>query len=128
MPSSVPESLSRRERQVMEILYQFGERTVAEVRSQLDDAPSYSAVRALLRTLELKGHIYHIEDGPRFVYRPATSRARARDLAVRNLVQVFFGGSAAEAALALLGSPESLTSEQLARIAEQIERARRTAK
>jgi BlaI family transcriptional regulator, penicillinase repressor len=117
MSPATPESLSRRERQIMELLYQHGECTVADVRARLADGPSYSAVRALLRTLETKGHAYHIEDGPRFVYRPATSRARAQDSAIQHLVRTFFGGSTADAAIAMIGSQGSHTAEELARLA-----------
>jgi predicted transcriptional regulator len=90
----------------------------------LPDAPSYSAVRALLRILEHKGHLRHQEDGPRYVFLPTVSRDRARKSALRNLVKTFFDGSPAQAAAALIDQAD-LSDEDVARLAEMIERARK---
>lgn len=119
-----PETLSRRERQIMDVLYARGSATAAEVREALPDPPSYSAVRALLRILEDKGHARHEQDGARYVYFPMVSHDRARRSALRRLVATFFGGSAAQAAAALIGS-ESLSREELARLSSLINRAKR---
>lgn len=116
--------LSRRERQIMDIIYARGQATAAEVTAALADPPSYSAVRALLRILEQKGHLRHQEDGPRYVYLPTISRDRARRSAMRNLVKTFFDGSTAQAAAALLDHSE-LSREDYDRLAALIEKARK---
>lgn len=117
--------LSRRERQIMEIVYQRGRATAAEVLEDLPDPPSYSAVRALLRVLEEKGHLKHEQDGPRYVYMATVPRAEARDSAMRRLVRTFFDGSAEKAAAAFLDmSGAQLTDDELERLAEMIEQAR----
>jgi predicted transcriptional regulator len=121
---SQPDPLSRRERQIMDVLYARGSATAAEVREALPDPPSYSAVRALLRILEEKGHIRHEEQGPRYVYLPQVSRERARRSALRRVVATFFEGSAAQAAAALIDS-ETLTKQDLARLSALIEKAKR---
>lgn len=118
--------LSRRERQIMEIVYQRGRATVAEVLEDLPDPPSYSAVRALLRILEEKGHLKHEQDGPRYVYMPTVPRAQARDSAMKRLVRTFFDGSPEKAAAAFLDmSAAELSDDDLDRLAEMIEQARR---
>ena len=89
------DSLSRRERQIMDVVYRLGRATAAEVQEGLPDPPSYSAVRALLRVLEEKGHLRHEQDGPRNVYVPTVPRDAARSSAVRALLETFFGGSRA---------------------------------
>jgi predicted transcriptional regulator len=119
-----PDSLSRRERQIMDVLYARRAATAAEVRDALPDPPSYSAVRALLRILEEKGHARHEQDGPRYVYSPQVPRDRARRSALKRLVSTFFGGSAAQAAAALIGS-ESLSPEEVSRLSALLEKARR---
>src|SRR5579863_9188509 len=96
--------LSRRERQIMDILHAKGAVTAAEIREAMPDAPSYSAVRALLRILEEKGHIKHREEGPRYVYVPKISRENASRSALKRLVATFFQGSVTEAVAALLDS------------------------
>jgi predicted transcriptional regulator len=121
---SQPDPLSRRERQIMDVLYARGSATAAEVRDALPDPPSYSAVRALLRILEEKGHARHEPQGPRYVYLPQVSRERARKSALRRVVSTFFEGSAAQAAAALIDS-ESLTKNDLVRLSALIEKARR---
>lgn len=97
-----PDPMSRREREVMDILYRLGEATVADVRAEMADPPSYSAVRALFATMEGKGHLHHRVDGVRFVYKPVVPGARAARSALQRVVQSFFAGSSAKAAVALL--------------------------
>ena len=120
-----PTLMSRRERQLMEIIYRKGEASAQEVLDALPDAPSYSAVRALLRVLEEKGHLKHRADGPRYVYSPTVPREKASAQALRQLVGTFFEGSAGAAAAALLDlSREDLSDEELARLEVAIRRAR----
>src|SRR4028119_1911435 len=102
MPDSLNSQLSRRERQIMDVLFQLGEATAAEVQERLPDPPSYSAVRAMLRILEEKGHVTHHEDGPRYVFAPPVARDTERRSAVRHLLRTFFDGSVVEAMTALL--------------------------
>ncbi|HEU4457241.1 MAG TPA: BlaI/MecI/CopY family transcriptional regulator [Longimicrobium sp.] len=119
------QGLSRRERQIMDVLYAMGAATVGEVLERIPDPPSYSAVRATMRTLEDKGHVLHQQDGPRYVYKPTVERESARTAALRHLVRTFFNGSAEQAAAALLGMQESrVDSDALARLTEQVNRAR----
>jgi predicted transcriptional regulator len=118
------EQLSRRERQIMDVIYARGQATAAEVAAALPDPPSYSAVRALLRILEQKGHLRHQEEGPRYVFLPTVSRDRARRSALRNLVRTFFDGSPAQAAAALIDQAE-LTDDDMARLAELIDKTRK---
>jgi BlaI family penicillinase repressor len=122
--AQMSEQLSRRERQIMDVIYARGQATAAEVTAALPDPPSYSAVRALLRILEQKGHLRHQEDGPRYVFLPTVSRDRARKSALRNLVKTFFDGSPAQAAAALLDQAD-LSQDDVSRLAELIDRARR---
>ena len=118
------ERLSRREREIMDILFALGDRASAEdIRSQLSDAPSYSAVRAMLVKLEAKGHIRHREEGLRYVYYPTTPRQTARRAAVHQLLRVFFSGSPGEAASALL-KDENWTDDELESLSAEIERVR----
>jgi predicted transcriptional regulator len=119
-----PDQLSRRERQIMDVIYARGQATAAEVTAALPDPPSYSAVRALLRILEQKGHLRHQEDGPRYVFLPTVSRDRARRSALRNLVKTFFDGSPAQAAAALIDQAE-LSDDDMARLTDLIQRARK---
>jgi predicted transcriptional regulator len=117
--------LSRRERQIMDVLYRRGRATAAEVMADIPGNSSYSTVRTQLRVLEDKGHVRHEVDGPRFVYVPAVPRRSARRSALRHLVDTFFDGSAEKAVAALLGGEGArLTDEQLERLAEMIARAR----
>ena len=119
------DSLSRRERQIMDVLIELGEATSAEVRSRLPDPPSYSAARAMLAKLEAKGHVRHVERDLRYVYLPAISRSAARTSAVSRLVNVFFGGSVAEAVTGMVDlTSEKLSDEDLDRIERAIEEAR----
>ena len=118
------ERLSRREREIMDILFALGDRASAEdIRTQLSDAPSYSAVRAMLVKLEAKGHIRHREEGLRYVYYPTTPRQTARRAAVHQLLRVFFSGSPGEAASALL-KDENWTDDELESLSAEIERVR----
>lgn len=104
-------SLSRRERQIMEIVYRRGEATAAEILGDIKDPPSYSAVRALLRVLVDKKHLQHREDGPRYIYSPTVSLQKARTGALAQVVNTFFDGSALQAVSALLGSPQGKLSQ-----------------
>ena len=119
--------LSRRERQIIDILYTQGRATAAEVQSLLPDPPSYSAVRAMLRILEEKGHVHHEQDGPRYVYLPTIARENAKRSAMRHVLRTFFDGSTAQAISALLDdSSAKLSDAELDRLARMIEHARRT--
>ena len=114
-------ALSRRERQIMDILYKLERGTVGEVLSQLADKPNYSTVRAQLRVLEEKGHVRHEEHGLRYVYVPCVPREVARRSALRHLVETFFEGSTEKAVAALLGGEVSrISSEELDRLATLI--------
>ena len=121
--------LSRRERQIMEIVYARGSATAADVLESLPDPPSYSAVRAMMRILEEKGHLTHRTDGPRYVYSPVVPRTAARQSALRQLVKTFFDGSATQAVAALLDMSESrLSSAEADQLASLIEKAKREGK
>jgi len=129
MAKQQPVQLSRRERQIMDILYECGRATAAEVHSRLADAPSYSAVRAILRILEEKGHAKHQQDGPRYVFLPATPRDVAKRSALRHLVRTFFEDSTERAFAALLDvSSSKLNEEDFDRLEELIEKARKEGK
>lgn len=120
--------LSKRERQILDIVYRNSKATAMEVQAQLADSPSYSAVRALLRILEDKGHVRHEADGTKYVYFPVVPAERARRSALTHLMHTFFEGSAGKAMLALLDSaPEALTNEDLDRLQTRIDNARRGA-
>src|SRR5580658_6638575 len=117
--------LSRRERQIMEILHARGQATAAEVQAALPDAPSYSTVRALLRILEEKGHVKHRREGLRYVHLPTEGRARARRSALRRVVRTFFGGSAPLAVVALLEAGDAeLSSKEIEQLQTIINQAR----
>jgi predicted transcriptional regulator len=126
MARSPHDALSRRERQIMDVVFSRGRATAQEVRDGIPDAPGYSAVRALLRILEEKGHLRHEQDGPRYVFLPTVPRARARRSAMRRLVTTFFDGSTAGAVAALLDEGASkLDAEELDRLAALIDEARK---
>jgi predicted transcriptional regulator len=109
----------------MDILYRLGTATAAEIRTNLPDAPSYSAVRALLRILEEKGHLKHQYDGPRYVFTPVVSRPAAQKSALRQMVRTFFDGSASQAVAALLDmSARELTDEELETLGKLVEQAK----
>ena len=117
--------LSRRERQIMDILFQRGKASASEVRQSMQDAPSYSAVRTLLRVLEEKGHVRHRAEGLRYVYVPTLGREKAKRTAVKHLMDTFFSGSPEQIVAALLDvSSTQLTREELDRMAEMIEKAK----
>lgn len=120
------ETLSRRERQIMDVLHRLGQASAADIEGALSDAPSYSAVRAHLRTLEDKGHVRHETEQLRYVYFPTVNPVKARKSAVRHLVDTFFGGSATDAVAALI-DPKSakLPKADLDRLAAMIEEARK---
>jgi BlaI family transcriptional regulator, penicillinase repressor len=118
--------LSRRERQIIDILYANERATAAEVQSALPDPPSYSAVRAMLRILEEKGHVRHEQDGPRYVYVPTVGRDNAKRSALHHMVQTFFEGSAEQAISALLDDRAAkLSDAELDRLARLINQARK---
>ena len=126
MTKPVDHKLSRRERQIMDVLYQRRQASSAEIQDSLPDAPSYSAVRALLRILEQKGHVRHEEKDLRYVYIPTAPRDRVRRTALRHVVETFFDGSAAQAVAALLDpSTARVSSDELERIAKLIAKVRR---
>jgi predicted transcriptional regulator len=126
MAKPIHSMLSRRERQIMDILYRRGRATAGEVMTELSGDPSYSTVRAQLRVLEDKGHVRHDEEGLRYVYAPAVPRHAARKSALRHLVDTFFDGSTEKAVSALLGGEAArLTDTELERIAAIITRARK---
>lgn len=127
MRTPSPHELSRRERQIVDILYARGRATAAEVQAALPDPPSYSAVRAMLRILEDKGHVRHEQDGPRYVYVPTVARDSAKRSAMRHIVRTFFDGSAEQAISALLDdSSARLSDAELDRLARLIDQARRS--
>lgn len=118
--------LSRRERQIMDVIYRLGEATVADVRREMTDAPSYSTVRALLRVLTEKEQVSYTQDGPRYVYRPTVPREEARASALDRVLSTFFDGSPTKAMAALMDlSAEELTSHELDELEAMIREARR---
>jgi BlaI family transcriptional regulator, penicillinase repressor len=118
--------LARREREIMDILYRRGRATANEVMADLSGSPSYSTVRTQLRVMEEKGHVRHEEEGLRYVYTPAVPRHAARRSALRHLVETFFDGSAEKTVAALLGSEGTrMSDDELNRIAELVEKARK---
>ena len=126
MPKETNTQLSRREREIMDVIYRAGRATAAEVLDQLADPPSYSTVRALLRVLEDKGHLRHEEDGPRYVFLPTVPRERALQSALRQLLHTFFDGSTEQAVAALLDlSSTRLSDEELTRLSRLIADARK---
>ena len=126
---SEADQLSRRERQIMDILYRNGKASAAEVREAMDDAPSYSAVRAMLRVLEEKGHVRHQAEGLRYVYVPVVARDQAKRSAVKHLMNTFFNDSPEQIVAALLDvSSTKLTRDELDRMAALIEKARKEGK
>ena len=125
MARSAPH-LSRREQQIMEVIYRLGSASAAQVRSELADAPSYSAVRALLKVLENKGHLKHHSQAGRYIYDPTRPRDAAARSALRRLVETFFAGSPERAVAALLDTADChLSDAELARLAGLIAEARR---
>lgn len=120
-------ALSKRERQIMDVLYRAGKATAAEIREQLPDPPSYSAVRATLRILEEKQQVQHEQDGPRYLFRPAVARDRAKRSAVRHLLKTFFDGSPELAVATLLDESSSeLSDDDFERLQHLIDDARQS--
>src|SRR5881275_449899 len=121
MADRAEEHLSRRERQIMDIVYRRGEATAADVLDDLADPPSKTAVRTLLRILEEKGHLVHRQEGLTYIYRPSRPRSRAGRSALQRVLQTFFDGSLEKAVAAHLGDPASeLSAEELRRLADLI--------
>ena len=118
--------LTRREREIMDILHRRGRATAHEVLEDLAEPPSYSAVRALLRLLEERGHVKHVQDGQRYIYAPAATREGARKSALAHMVRTFFAGSVEQAVAALVESSRTrLSKDELDRLAEVIDRAKK---
>jgi len=126
MATSLHTILTRRERQIMDVLFRRGRATASQVMQELPGNPSYSTVRTQLRVLEDKGHVRHEEEGPRYVYMPAVPRRAARKSALRHLVNTFFDGSTEKVVAALLGGEGTrLSDDELKRVAELVARARK---
>jgi predicted transcriptional regulator len=124
-----PGKLSRRERQIMDILYREGKASAADVRARMEDAPSYSAVRAMLRVLEEKGHVKHQAEGLKYVYLPTMAREKAKRSAVQHLLNTFFNGSPEQVVAALLDSRATrLTRDELDRMSAMIDKAKKEGK
>ncbi len=123
--ASAVQQLSRRERQIMDLVYRHGHATAAEIHQQLPDPPVAAAVRTMLRILEEKGHLRHEKDGPRHIYYPVTPRSVAQRSAVRHMVGTFFNGSRAAAIAALLDDADRpLTDDERAELSNVIKRLR----
>ena len=121
--------LSRRERQIMDVVYELGECSARDVHSMLDDPPSYSSIRALMSILVEKGHLVFRQHGARYLYLPATPLEVAQRGAVRRLIKTFFSGSVSDAVSALLGSDsQNLTDEELDALSKMVDKARRQRK
>jgi predicted transcriptional regulator len=121
--------LTRREREIMDIVYRLGRASAQDVLENMADPPSYSAVRAQLRLLEERGHARHIEEGGRYVFLPAVPRGEARRKALAHLVSTFFDGSVEQAMLTLVeSSRHKLSASELDRLAEIVEQARKEGK
>lgn len=126
MNKTIHHNLSRRERQIMDIIYSRGQATAIEVMENLQEPPSYSTVRALLRVLEEKGHLKHRQDGQRYVYSAIVGREKVKRSALSRVLQIFFNNSTEDAVAALLDlSPERLSDEQLSRMEKMIKQARK---
>ncbi len=126
MPRMIGSGLSRREREILDILHRQGQASAAEIQAALPEAPSYSAVRSLLAVLLDKGHVRHERQGKRYLYRPAEPRQQAATAALRQVLGTFFGGSLANAARTFLNEAETdVSDEEQARLAELVEETRR---
>lgn len=117
--------LSRRERQILDVIYNLGRATANEVLERLEDPPTYTTIRGLLRVLESKGHVRHEEDGSRYVYYPTKTKQRAAKSAIGHVVRTFFDGSPSRAMAALLGGERQVSEDEIDRLAEIVEQARR---
>jgi BlaI family transcriptional regulator, penicillinase repressor len=126
MSKSILGALSRRERDIMDILFRRSRATAEEVMHELSGEPSYSTVRTQLRVLEEKGHVRHVEEGRRFVYMPAVARSAARKVALRHVVETFFDGSVERVVAALLGGEATrLSDDELQRIQSLVDKAKK---
>src|SRR5690349_16377702 len=121
------EALSRRERQILDVIYAMGRASAADVLEKMTDPPTYTTVRGLLRVLEQKGHIKHEEEEGRYVYVATVTRSKAAKSALRHVVRTFFDDSPSRAMAALLGTQREVSDEEIARLEELIARARRKA-
>ena len=118
-------NLSRRERQIMDIIYELNRATVAQVLDRIPNPPSYSAIRALLRVLKEKGHLVHKQEGPRYIYSPTLSREKARKNALKHVMKTFFDNSTEDIVAALLDiSEDNLSKQDYQRIQKLIKKAR----
>ena len=120
-----PLSLSRRERQILDILFRLGRASAAQVVEHLDDAPTYTTVRGLLRILEEKGHVRHEQDGNRYVYFPKAPKAAAGRSVLAHVVSTFFDGSPSRTMAALLGADRKLSKDEIDRLSALVEQARK---
>jgi predicted transcriptional regulator len=123
--TTLQSALSRRERQIMDVVYRLGEANAAEVARALEDQPAYNSVRVTLGILEKKGYLTHRQDGPRYVYRPTIATDKARRSAMRHVLQTFFRGSPSAAILSLLDGSARLSQQELDEIAHAIAQARK---
>ncbi len=123
MADNMYDQLSRRERQIMDIILEIGEATAADIQQRLPDPPGNSSIRVMLRILEEKGHLTHREEGGRYLYAPTVETEKVRRFALRHLIKTFFGGSVPNAVSALL-STEDLSKDELDALAQLIEAAR----
>ena len=123
-PKPLHNVLTKRERQIMDVLFRLGRATAADIMDALPDAPTNSTVRTQLRVLESKGYVQHDEEGLRFVYSPRVPRHAARRSAVKHLIDTFFDGSSANLVAALLGGDNRIADEELDRIAELVKNAK----
>jgi len=118
-------SLSRREREILDVIYALGRATAADVLDRMPDAPTYTTVRGLLRVLESKGHVRHEEEEGRYVYFPTMTKQRAARSALQHVISTFFDDSPSRAMAALLGSERRLSEEEITRLAELVDRAKK---
>lgn len=125
MPKTIHTTLTRREREILDILYRLGRAGVSEVLEELSGKPSYSTVRAQLRVLEDKGHIRHEEQELRYIYMPTLARGTVRQSVLKHIVDTFFDGSPHKVMAALLGGESRVSKEELDRIAAAVEKARK---
>lgn len=121
-------SLSRREREILDVIYALGRATAADVLDRMPEAPTYTTVRGLLRVLESKGHVRHEEEDGRYVYFPTMTKQRAARSALQHVISTFFDDSPSRAMAALLGSDRRLSEEEITRLAELVDRAKKKEK
>lgn len=126
--AGIPLDLSRRERQLLEVIYRLDKSTAAEIMENLPDAPTYTTVRGLLRVLESKGHVRHEKDGARYVYSATMTKQRAAKSVLRHVLSTFFDGSPSQAMAALLGSERAVSEDELDRLADLVKQARKKEK